>query len=386
MTVDRRTIKIAVDTHHLYLENAGTKRVTLNLIEQFKKRTDINFIEIRPPYSLKKGPGFLNKVWAHSIRFFWVHIHLPILCYLKKANVLLSPEFNTPFYTPCIKAVIAHDAHMRAQREFTSSLWFYGYYIPFIEKAIQRADLVFTVSEFAKKQVVSLMNVPSKKVSVVYNGLDKIFLDEANSAACNDIVQAKGLEWKDYVLFVGTFEARKNIERLIEAFGILKRDPLKFKTLKLAIIGNPSSARFSDRSTHIATLLKSAGVEHVVMCGYVSDKELPALYTGAAVIAFPSLQEGFGLPIIEGFASNTPVLTSNVCSMPEVAGDAAILVNPYDINDMSEKLELLLTDKDLSDKMIAAGKNRLKYFTWESSANQIIDKILNYKEKGNADC
>jgi glycosyltransferase involved in cell wall biosynthesis len=122
------------------------------------------------------------------------------------------------------------------------------------------------------------------------------------------------------------------------------------------------------------------------MCGYVSDKELPALYTGAAVIAFPSLQEGFGLPIIEGFASNTPVLTSNVCSMPEVAGDAAILVNPYDINDMSEKLELLLTDKDLSDKMIAAGKNRLKYFTWESSANQIIDKILNYKEKGNADC
>ena len=364
-------MKLALDTQHLLLENAGTKRVTVNLIEEFKRAPGIELILLRPNYPLKRGHGIAGKLIGHLTRFFWVHIHLPFLCRGKKIDVLLSPEFNTPLYTPCKRAVIAHDAHMRAQRKYTSSLWFYFYYIPFIELAIRRADLIFTVSQFSKDQIVELMRLNSRKVIVAYNGVDKSFFKNEDSPQTVYQLPA-GLENGKYILFVGTFETRKNIERLISAFALVKeRQPGAH--FKLAIAGNSASSKFSDRSRQIDRLIRELGLQNeIILCGYVPDKELPFLYREALAIAFPSLHEGFGLPIIEGFASGVPVLTGNLCSMPEIAGDAALLADPYDHHDIADKLEQLIFDHSLRRRLIAKGLNRAKTFTWERGAEKMV--------------
>lgn len=365
-------MKLAVDTHHLLLEDAGTKRVTLNLIKHLQKMPDVKLIEFKPFYSLSIGQGIFAKIYSHFIRFFWVQIHLPFLCFLKGVDFLLSPEYYTPLYTNCKRGVIAHDANIRAQKEFINPIWFYCYYVPIIERAIRKADLIFTVSHFSKKQIVDLMYLVPSKVHVVYNGVDQCFKEKEETLS--NQIEKFGLIKNEYILFVGTFEARKNIERLIQAFGIFKeKSGIKSSEIKLAIVGKPSSGIYSDRNKQINDLIESLNLsKDIVLCGYVADNQLPEFYKDARIIAFPSLYEGFGLPIIEGFASGVPVLTSEICSMSEIAGDAALLVDPYDVDDMAIKIERLIIDKPLRDQLILAAYQRVKEFTWDHCADQYI--------------
>lgn len=365
-------IKLAVDTHHLQTEHAGTKRVTTNLLAQLRNDDSIQLTEFSPAYSLNKRKGFFSGLSAHLLKLFWVHVHLPLLCYKKGIDVLLSPEFNTPLYTHCKRAVIAHDAHMRAHRQYTSTIWFYLYYIPFIETAIRRAGLIITVSDFAKRQVAELMRIDAEKIVVAYNGIDSNFTTVTQPDA--QIITKKGLYNNQYLLFVGTFEARKNIERVIEAFAQVKSRCSQH--IKLAIVGGTASSRFSDRGKQIiAKIAQHQLTADVVLCGYVPDDELPAFYRYARMLVFPSLNEGFGFPIIEAFASNIPVITSNTCSMPEVAGDAALLVDPENVADIAAKIEMLLADQDLCDTLINAGSNRLKLFNWKHTARKIVSEL-----------
>ncbi|MEJ7778653.1 MAG: glycosyltransferase family 1 protein [Daejeonella sp.] len=369
-------MKLAVDTHHLLLEHAGTKRVTLNILDQLGKDLEIELLELKPSYSLLPGEGIFSKFYAHLVRFFWVQIHLPILCLFRKVDFLLSPEFYTPVFTHCKRGVIAHDAHIRAQKEFISPLWFYCYYIPFIEYAVRRADLIFTVSEFSKKQIVGLMRLEDSKVHVVYNGVDRCFAETKTGSSGNKIL-TDGLTAHEYILFVGTFEARKNIERLIRAFALFRKSSgSRGSKIKLAIVGKPSSGVHSDRNKQINDLINHLQLSNeVVLCGFVPDSDLPVFYKSAVIIAFPSLYEGFGLPIIEGFVSGVPVLTSDICSMPEIAGDAALLVDPYNINDIAAKVEQLVFDLQLRGRLIIAAYERVKIFTWQHSAGELMFHI-----------
>ena len=373
-------MRIAIDTHHLLLENAGTKRITVNLIEQLYQENGIELVEVRPKYKLSRGKSIPGKILGHLIRFFWVHLHLPVLCYRKKVDVLISPEFNTPILTHCKRVVIVPDAHMRAQREFTSTLWFYFYYVPFIEVPIRRADLIITISEFAKKQIVELMRLDSVKVHSVYLGIDFSFLNRT-SVNGDTKVKEKGLLPKEYILFVGTFEARKNLERLIHAFARIKSASLPGgQNLQLAIVGKPAGGMFSDRSRQMTALIRELNLDDdIILTGFVADEDLPEFYRQSKLLAFPSLHEGFGFPIIEGFISGVPVITSNLCSMPEIAGDAALIVDPYNVDDISDKIERLLVNEELRDQMIAAGRARVKQFTWEKFTKEVLALISSVK-------
>jgi glycosyltransferase involved in cell wall biosynthesis len=368
--------KIAIDTHHLLLEHAGTRRVTIGLMNQFRKMDEFDFLELSPSYSLNSANNStLAKIGKHIKRLFWVHVNLPLLCIYKKVDVLLSPEFNTPLFVHCKRCVIVHDVHMRAQNKFTSTVWFYLYYIPFIEIAIRRADKIFTISNFAKEQIIHLMKLDPAKIRVIYHGLDEIFMSSQEHK--NAFVKLNLLK-KQYILFVGTFEARKNIERLIDAFYILKQKKKeKMKNIKLVVVGKGASGKHSDRSIQINTLIKKYDLENeIVLCGFVPDQMLPDYYRNALMLAFPSLHEGFGLPIIEGFASGVPVITSNLCSMPEIADGAALLVDPYNVEDIVNKLEILLFDAKLCKTLINAGYERIKNFNWENVAKQYAQEML----------
>lgn len=364
-------MKLVVDTHHLLLENAGTKRVTVNLLIELKKIPGIALLELQPGYSLHKSNTVFSKLRGHLLRFAWVHIHLPIKCILAKADFLLSPEFNTPMFSPCPRAVIAHDAHMRAQRQYTSSLWFYLYYIPFIELAIRRSNIIFTVSEFAKQQVVSLMKVDDRKVFVTYNGVGNIFFQKKESSPHP---LANGLSPQQYILFVGTFEARKNIELLLEAFSVFKKKyASETPDLKLAIVGQQAAGKHSNRNNQIRTLIAHLKLEkQVIICGFVSDEDLPCYYRNARFLVFPSSQEGFGLPVIESFACETPVISSNACSLPEVAGGAALLFDPNNLMELVDKMETLYFDHKLHENLVALGKKQATRFTWMKMAAEVV--------------
>lgn len=367
-------IRLAVDTHHLLLENAGTKRVTLNILNELYKKNEIEVFEFKPAYKLSYGSGLAGKLKGHLFRFIWVHLHLPFLCYKRNIDILISPEFNTPLFTTCKRMVIVHDVHMRAQREFNSSLWFYLYYIPFIEWAIKRADKIITISNFSKLQIEKFMTVAENKISIVYWGVDSLFL----STTSKEIFEKVSLQYKiskgKYLLFVGTMEARKNVERIVEAFNLLVNRPGIHNTdLKLVIVGKPSISQFSDKSLEIAALVDKYNLtEKVVFCGFVPDDYLLSLYANALCLLFPSLYEGFGFPIIEGFATGTPVITSDICSMPEIAAGAALLVDPYAVTDIEDKIYSVMMDSNLRNQMIISGKKRVAEFSWQDTVDKIV--------------
>lgn len=369
-------MKLAVDRHHLLLENAGTKRVTLNLLKELKKEEDIELFEFSPGYSFGSGKGVLSKVYGHLIRFFWVQVHLPLLCRRKNIDFLLSPEYYTPLFTHCKRGVIAHDANIREQKQFVSSLWFYLYYVPVIETAIRHADVIFTVSHFAKRQIIEYMSLDPAKIHVLYNGVDECFVTTEALHTPQHVID-KRLTPNEYILFVGTYEARKNIEGLIMAFAeFRKRRKESTDHIKLAIVGKPSVGMYSDRKKQINNLIVASGLEEViVLCGFVPDENLSGYYRCALALVFPSLYEGFGLPIIEAFASGTPVLTSETCSMGEIAGDAALLINPADVEEISSKLELLIFNDELREELIAKGNERVKDFTWGRFSEELLRQV-----------
>jgi glycosyltransferase involved in cell wall biosynthesis len=226
--------------------------------------------------------------------------------------------------------------------------------------AARRSDCILTVSEASKRDILHLFNVPPEKIVVVYNAIDSHFSVAPSEDAVARVRERYQLDHK-FVLYVGNIKPHKNLVRLIEAFHELRRGELE--DLKLLIIGDQISKLPSlRRAVHRHKLHKQ-----VRFLGYVADDQLAILYRLASVFVFPSLYEGFGLPPLEAMASGTPVVASNVSSLPEVVGDAAVLVNPYDVDAIVEGLARVLTDPVLAADMSRKGIERAREFSWERS-------------------
>jgi len=234
-----------------------------------------------------------------------------------------------------------------------------GYLERVVPRSVECADLILVDSIATRDDLMELYGVGLDRVVVLYPGvcLGVGFggMTTRNHLTSNNI---------PYILAVGTLQPRKNFPRLIHALARLRS---RGYDIDLVIAGSHGWLTESIRDAIIETKLE----ERVHLLGYVDDKDLPALYAGAACFAFPSLYEGFGIPILEAMAYGTPVVTSNVSSMPEVAGDAALLVDPYDIEAITDALQHLIEDQALRDALIKRGSERASYFTWESSARQL---------------
>jgi len=181
-----------------------------------------------------------------------------------------------------------------------------------------------------------------------------------------------------YILYVGALESRKNLPRLLEAYTLLRQWSTGWR---LVIVG----ARKWKSSPIFETVQRLQLESHVTFTGYVADEHLPALYAGADLFAFPSLYEGFGLPVLEAMACGTPVVTSNSSSLPEVAGDAALLVDPYNVDEIAAAMRRILEDTNLAQELRMHGLARAAQFTWERTARETIEvyeKVLAEKGRG----
>jgi glycosyltransferase involved in cell wall biosynthesis len=290
----------------------------------------------------------------------------------ERADLFHAPHYVLPPLTPCKSVVTIHDCiHLRFPQYLPSRLG-YAYARGSLWMATHRSNRIMTVSEASKRDILEYFRVPSDKIDVIYNGIDERF---NQTPAEEDVVRVRERYQLDdpFVLYAGNVKPHKNIERLIEAFYMLRRG--EFENVKLVIIGDEVSKYAALRhAVHRHKLHK-----HVRFLGFVPHRTLAVLYRLAAVFVFPSLYEGFGLPPLEAMASGTPVITSNVSSLPEVCGDAALLIDPLQTEAIADAMRRVLTDEALRTDLRRRGLERAKHFSWERSiarVSQIYREVL----------
>ena len=280
------------------------------------------------------------------------------------ADLFHAPHYVLPALTPCRSVVTIHDCiHLRFPQYLPNRLG-YAYARSSLWVAAHRSARVLTVSEASKRDILQYFDVPESKVAVIPNAIDERF-SEAPPPDEVVRVQERYQLYDPFILYAGNIKPHKNLERLIEAFHTLRRGELEH--VKLLIIGDEISKYATlRRSVHRYQLHK-----HVRFFGFVPDATLAILYRLARVFVFPSLYEGFGLPPLEAMASGTPVVTSNVSALPEVVGDAAMLIDPYQPEAIAGAIRRVLTDDRLREDMRERGLARARQFSWDRSVQRV---------------
>lgn len=239
----------------------------------------------------------------------------------------------------------------------------YYYYKLFLPMAVEKAKCVITISEATKADIVKFMHCPEEKIHVITCGYHRGLYRETNDAAA--LVQRK-YNLDEYIMTVGATYPHKNVERLIESYSRLPGG-LKDR-YKLVVVGGLNE--YGKRVQRVAT---EKGIDgNIVFLGYVESEDLPLLYGAAVALAYPSLYEGFGLPPLEAMACGCPVIISDTSSLPEVGGDAAYYVDPYDVESIARGLEEVLSSRTLRDELKRRGLARSKLFSWDEAAKQLL--------------
>jgi glycosyltransferase involved in cell wall biosynthesis len=280
--------------------------------------------------------------------------------------------FSVPRGLPCAYVMTVHDMleHMSRARE--QSLIWRSLHFQLTRRVLRGAARIFAVSNFTKTEIEKLFEIPPDRIEVVYNAIDERFLHGHASAADREFIAQRYQVTYPFLLYAGRVSPHKNVVRMIEAFSALKtaleRNQI-YRDLKLIIIGDDLSGNPDLRRTVVRS-----GVQHDVrFLGFVPIEVLRIFYDEAKIFVFPSLYEGFGLPPLEAMAHGTPVVTSNVSSLPEVVGSAAVLVNPENVFEIMRALHRVLTDQALRDRLKERGYQQTAKFSWETSVRRILD-------------
>src|ERR1700731_1810870 len=280
--------------------------------------------------------------------------------------------FSIPRGLPCPYVMTVHDLleHLSwTQRQIAllGSLHF-----QMTKHVLRGAARIFAVSNFTKIEVEKLFGIPAGRIEVVYNAIDERFLHGHASAAERQLIAERYQVTYPFLLYAGRISPHKNVVRMIEAFSALKTELEKdhaFPDLKLIIIGDDVSGNPDLRRT----VVRSGVQNDVRFLGFVPIEVLRTFYDQAKIFIFPSLYEGFGLPPLEAMAHGTPVVTSNVSSLPEVVGNAAVLVNPENVFEIMRALHRVLMDRSLRDRMKQRGYQQAAKFSWNTSVRRILE-------------
>lgn len=312
------------------------------------------------------SPGESGRVEIRTIKFprLWTHLRLSFEMLTASPDLLVVPAHVLPPIHPRRSIVTVHDlghlhfpeAHPTLQRVYHTwtTQW-----------NAQAATHVLADSEATRDDLVQFCRIPSEKISVVYPAYDARAYRPIRDSERLQETRDRFRIGRDYVLAIGTIHPRKNYGRLIEAFSQLSID------CDLIIVGKKGWL-----AADVFERVKSLGLDsRVRFLDYVPASEMPALVSGARLFVFPSLHEGFGLPILEAQACGTPVVCSMTSSLPEAAGDGALFIDPCDVNALAAAMERVLKDSALRSKIIANGFRNLERFSWEKSAGEVLRVI-----------
>jgi glycosyltransferase involved in cell wall biosynthesis len=332
---------IAINGRFLWHRTTGMQRYAGELVRRFGGDAE----SIRPSRPLFGGMG-------HA----WEQVCLPVAA---RGKLLWSPNNTGPLAVAnqvcTIHDLIPLDRPEWFNHRFTA---FYSWLFPAL---VHRVAHIIAVSHFTKQRIMERFGVPDEKITVIWNGVEDRYRP-AREADILSMREALGLGNRPYLLSVGSLEPRKNLSRLLAAWAMLK--PTSGSDPQLVVAGMKGNAQvFSDARTGPVP-------PNVLFPGYVDERYLPALYSGALAAVYPSLYEGFGLPPLEAMACGTPVITSNVTSLPEVVGNAALLINPLDAYSIAAAMSKVIEDGELREDLIRKGFCRAALFSWDQTAAQ----------------
>lgn len=370
-------MRIAIDITSLPTQLVGVGSYAKNLITSLTKFDTENqyFIFVKREHSnvFTINQSNLSIIYQKNIlrnkilRVLWEQFILPLYIKRLKIDLLHSIHYTIPLFAGCKVVVTFHDMtfflypkkHIFIKRIFFKL---------FIYISSWRANRLIAVSNNTKKDIIKFMHINNGKIDVVYEIIDSKYHPIKNKSAILK-VKKKYKIFNKFILYVGTLEPRKNIVNLIQAYyKLISKNNV---THQLVIVGK-KGWHYQEIFKIVTKLNLNKGRERIVFTGYVSEEELPFLYNAADVFVYPSLYEGFGIPPLEAMACGVPVISSNLSSIPEVIGEAGILINPYNIQDIYQTLYKLLNDDKLKKELKSKGLKRAQEFSSEKLANETI--------------
>ena len=366
---------IGIDYTAAYEQGAGIGRYVRELVRELAAQDSETpyrlFVSGAKRRSLPPAPGSNFAWYPTRITPLWfarlwyrLQVPLPVETFVGRVPLFHATDFTLPPTLPGIKTLLTvHDlSFVRAPETTTPVLK--AYLDQVVPRSVRRATHVLADSQATKDDLVELYHTPPEKVTVLLGGVNPEFKPVTDSNVLQAVRDRYQIPGNPYIFSIGTVQPRKNYARLIEALAALGPE---YADVHLVIAGGRGWL-----DSPIYQAVEDNGLsERVHFTGFARDEDLPALYSAARCLAYPSLYEGIGLPVLEAMACGTPVATSNISSMPEIAGDAALLINPYNVEELSGALAQLLSDETLRVELITRGFEQAAYFTWARAAQQL---------------
>jgi glycosyltransferase involved in cell wall biosynthesis len=346
-------------------DKAGTGTYAARLLEQFTRRPELR-MDVLNGWHLA-GKGFAASATRTAGDLLWTHACLPALVWKHGADLLHSPAFVAPMVASCPVVITIHDVtYLLYPSHFAS--WRTTYLKIVMPPAVRSAAAIICGSENSKRDIAKAYGIAPGKVRVIPYGVDH---ERFHAGATLNQKWAKSFGIRDgYVLHVGTFSYRKNIPTLLRAVALL-RDKGKWGERQVVLAGSQNLSLKG--APEVFTTIRELDLSGcVVLTGHTPDEHVAGLYAHASMLVMPSLYEGFGFPVLEAMAAGTPVVCSNSSSLPEVAGDAAILFPPEDQHALAAAMQDLIESSSLAEELRRKGLEQARQFSWQRNAEQTI--------------
>lgn len=364
-------MKIGIEAQRIFRKNKhGMDYVVLQEIKELQKIDTVNeyFIFVKPGEDrcLEETPNF------HIIELkcpsypLWEQVALPIAAKKHKVDILHCTSNTAPIWCSTPLMLTLHDIIFLEPRDknnkslYQNMGWLYRRIV--VPKILNKCKRIITVSNFELNNIISKLNIPKQQMAMVYNGYNNWFRPIENV----EDVTSKYIDQTGYFFFLGNTDPKKNTERTLIAYSkYLRMSEVKRKLLIADL-----------KSQHLEEIISRKGLEdikdNVVLTGYVVNSDLPYIYNGAFTFLYTSLRESFGIPLLEGMACGTPVITSNTSSMPEIGGKNAALINPESSDEIAAMMLKIENNSDFRNEVINNGLERAKLFSWKNTATKLL--------------